>query len=87
MLSLHLVYQDNAGKAVSATQVKDRSLLVQAAKKAISEARDRAKEMRKLNPLIGRFQRQEAERLERLLTTLIPELERASKDHKEIDHA
>jgi len=57
---------------------------VEAAKKAISEARGRAKEMRKLNPLIGRFQHQEAQRLEKFLATLIPELEQASREDKEM---
>ncbi len=38
---------------------------------------DRAKEMRKVNPLLGRFGHRDAKRLERLLTILIPELEEA----------
>lgn len=79
MLSLYIAYQNETGKAISAAKINDRSLLLQAANQAIYDARDRAKALKKINPLIGRFQHKEAERLEKLLTSLIPELEQASR--------
>ena len=96
MISLHIVYQDETGKAISAAKVNDKSLLLRTAERAIYEMQDRAKEMRKLNPLFGRFGHRDAKRLEKLLTTLIPELEQASRkkekcdphnNTKEINHA
>jgi hypothetical protein len=84
MVSLHIVYQGDDGKAISATRVNDRSLLVRAAERAIYEARDRAKTLKKAHPLIGRYQYQEVERLEKFLATLIPELEQASRKNKEM---
>jgi len=75
MLSLHIVYQNDAGKAISAARVSDRLLLIQVAKKAIKEARNRAKSLMKVDSLIGEFQRDEAERLEKFLIILIPEIE------------
>ena len=76
MVALHIVYQDDVGKAISAVKISDRVLLIEAAKKAIKEARERGKSLTKTNPLIGKFQREEAERLEKFLVVLIPELDR-----------
>ena len=79
MVSLNIVYQNDAGKAISAARVSNQLLLIQVAKKAIKEARDRAKSLMKVNPLIGKFQRQEAERLEKFLVVLIPELDQGKR--------
>jgi len=72
-LSLHIVYEGTE-QAVSAVSVKDRRILIEAAKAALCEQTKAAEGMFKNDPFIGELKGQEVQRLESLLTRFLPEL-------------
>jgi hypothetical protein len=73
-VSLHLIYEIQGKPQISAARIKDKKLLVEAARRAIEEAERKAEEMAKIDELLGKLQAEEAERLGKVLTLLIPEV-------------
>ena len=81
MPEVHILVHEG-GRAISAAKVKDRNILKLVAEKAIHEAFDRAKQVQAASPLVGRYQLGEAERLKKMLTALIPEIERKADENE-----
>lgn len=71
---LEIIYRGTTGQALTAATIEDRGLLVAAAKAAVSEAYERAEAIAADDEFVGDLQREEAERLARVLARLIPEL-------------
>lgn len=71
---LEIIYRGTTGQALTAATIEDRGLLVAAAKAAVSEAFERAEAIAADDEFVGDLQREEAERLARILARLIPEL-------------
>jgi len=72
--SLCIVYEGDIGRPLTAATIEDRQLLVEAAKKAIAEAHERAKAVMPVDAFVGKVHREEANRLKKVLGMLIPEL-------------
>ena len=72
--SLHIVYESNAGRPLTAAKVRDQRLLVETAKTAIQEAFERAESVREMDEFLGHVQKEEAERLRKVLEIMVPEL-------------
>ena len=77
-VSLHIIYEGNVGRPLTAAKTHDRELLVQAANPTIQEAFERAELIGVVDEFVGNVRREEAERLQRVLKTMIPELEVSS---------
>ncbi len=73
--TLEIVYRGQIGHPLTAAVVEDRELLVAVAKAAIAEAHEKADAMEEVDEFVASLQLEEAERLERVLTRLIPELQ------------
>lgn len=71
---LEIIYRGTTGQALTAATIEDRRLLVEAAKVAITEAYEKAEAIGEVDEFVGDIQREEAERLEKVLARLIPEL-------------
>jgi len=81
-LTIHLVYKSESplfgmcvGRSLIAAKVNDIDLIKQVAKKAISQAYKDAEIAMPLDDFVGKVKFEEAERLMRVLKTLIPDLE------------
>jgi hypothetical protein len=74
-VSLHIVYEGNTGRPLTAAKVNNRELIKMAGIEAAKEAFDRASLIAESDELLGNMQKWEAERLKRVLQLLIPELE------------
>ena len=73
MLELAIIYRPVDGRPLSlATIERDTGLLQHAAAVAIREARDKVQELSQADPLLGRVQMEEAEKLQRILSALLP---------------
>ncbi len=74
-LSVLLVYQPSGAKPVAVARVDRRSLLLKVAATAIAEAQARAELVKAADLVLGAVEREEAQRIIRVLNLLIPELE------------
>jgi hypothetical protein len=73
-VSLHLIYESEIGRPLTAAKVHDKNLIRQAARTAIKDAFERAKMVADQDTFLGDVQREEAERLQRVLQIMVPEL-------------
>jgi len=73
-VSLHIIYEGDVGRPLTAAKTHHRDLIAQAANAAIQEARERAESIGEVDAFLGEVQREEVERLQRVLRTMIPEL-------------
>lgn len=73
-ISLHIVYESELGKSLTAAKTYNRSLLKQTADTVINEAFEKANLTSESDVFVGEVQKQEAERLRRVLRIMIPEL-------------
>lgn len=69
---LAILYAPEGQKPLSIARVHDRDLLSAAAAKAIGEAEARASELMEDDPTLGSLQREEANKLRRVLGMLLP---------------
>jgi hypothetical protein len=76
-VSLHLIYEGKGGHLLTAAEVHDPDLICLAAKRAIGEAKERAYQTGLIDEFAGSIQKEDAERLEKVLGLLIPELGKA----------
>lgn len=72
MLSLAIIYRSPEGRPLSVATVENRSILADAAAQAIGEAYSKADELAEQDPVLGRIQREEADKLRRVLSALLP---------------
>ena len=73
-VSLHIVYDSTIGRPLTAAKVHDQNLIKETAKAAINDAFERAKMVADQDAFLGDVQREEAERLQRVLKIMVPEL-------------
>jgi hypothetical protein len=73
------------GQPVTLCRVADRQVLVAAARQALFESRVRTGSLACEDPILGRLQADESERLERALERVIPELVDTNEPHR-LDH-
>ena len=73
-VAIHITIEPARGRPVSLARLADADILEQAARTAIAQARDTASRARILDPVLGRFRGEEADRLERYLRLLVPGL-------------
>jgi tRNA uridine 5-carbamoylmethylation protein Kti12 len=73
-ISLHIVYESENGRFLTAAKTHNRKLIQQAAETTIQEASELAEVLRESDQFLANIQREEAERLQRVLKTMIPEL-------------
>ena len=71
---LAILYEPERGRPLTVARVGDRRLLIAVAEAAIAEADDRAQTLGEADEFLGAVQREEAERVRRVLTILVPEL-------------
>jgi len=71
---LAILYEPERGRPLTVARVGDRRLLIAAAEAAIAEAGERARVLGDADEFLGAVQREEAERVRRVLTILVPEL-------------
>jgi len=69
---LAILYAPEGQKPLSIARIYDRSLLSAAAEKAIIEAERTATELMEDDPTLGALQREEANKLRRALSILLP---------------
>jgi hypothetical protein len=69
-----ILYEPERGRPLTVARVSDRRLLVAAAEAAIAEADERALALGDADAFLGAVQREEAERVRRVLAILVPEL-------------
>jgi hypothetical protein len=72
MLSVAIIYRSPDGRPLSVATVENREFLAHAAAEAIGEAYSRAEELTLRDPVLGRIQREEADKLSRVLSVLLP---------------
>jgi hypothetical protein len=77
MLSLAIIYRAPDGRPLSVATVESRSALARAAAEAIGEAYCKADELEQRDPVLGRIQREEANKLKRVLAALVVDHEPA----------
>jgi hypothetical protein len=77
---VHLVYESNFGRPLTAAKITSRKVLLEVARTAIREAYERAEVVGEMDMFVGEVQWEEAARLERVLKKLIPELESSGGD-------
>jgi len=70
---LAILYAPEGQKPLSIARVYDRDLLSTAAARAIREAEARANELMEDDPTLGNLQREEANKLKRVLGMLLPD--------------
>lgn len=73
-ISLHIIYESEIGRSLTAAKIHDRNLIKETAKAAINDAFKRAKMIADQDAFLGDVQTEEAERLQRVLQIMIPEL-------------
>jgi hypothetical protein len=73
-ISLHVVYEGDIGRPLTAAKTQDRELIKLAAKTVIYEAFKRAKKISESDKFLGDVQKEEAERLRKVLGIMIPDL-------------
>lgn len=73
-VSLHLIYESEIGRSLTAAKVHNKKLIMETAKAAINDAFERAKMIADQDPFLGNVQREEAERLQKVLVIMVPEL-------------
>jgi hypothetical protein len=78
-ISIHLVYQSDLGRPLTAVRLDDPDLIIQVAKKAIDDAHKEASAISELDGFVGQVKKEEAIRLERVLKNLVPELDMGGK--------
>src|SRR4051812_48786146 len=71
---LAILYEPERGRPLTVVRIGDRRLLVAAAEAAIAEADARAELLCEADEFLGAVQREEAERVRRVLKMLLPEL-------------
>ena len=81
--ALAILYEPDRGRPLTVARVGDRRLLVAAAEAAIAEADERAQAVGEADEFLGAVQREEAARMRRVLSILVPEL-RASEPRLEV---
>lgn len=74
-IAIHLVYQTDLGRLLTAVRLDDPNLIIQVAKKAIDDAHKEAAAISELDGFVGQVKKEEAIRLERVLKNLLPELD------------
>jgi hypothetical protein len=84
-VSVLLVYEPDGLKPLVVARLDRRSLLVEFAKAAISEAQARAMLVVGADRVLGDLQREEANRLLRVLSRLLPELRQDSAE-RSVEH-
>lgn len=77
-ISLHIVYEPEHGRPLTTAQTGDRELIGLVAKKVVKEAFEKACSVGKVDSFLGKVQKEEAERLQKILCVMVPELEVAS---------
>lgn len=82
-VSLHIVYESRLGKRLTVVTTCDKDLIIEAAKRAIEEAYESADAMFAFDDIVAQAQKEEAERLKRILILLIPELQQGLEINKE----
>jgi len=75
-LMVAILYAPEGQKPLSIARVNDRSLLAMVAQKAIREAEVAASELMADDPTLGTLQLEEANRLRRVLSLLLPTYDR-----------
>ena len=73
-ISLHIVYESDLEKSLTAAKTYNRPLIRQAADTVIDEAFERATLTSESDVFVGEVQKEEAKRLKRVLRIMIPEL-------------
>ena len=73
-VNLYITFEPERGKAVTVARVRDRSLLLDAAERAILEAESDAEALVTEDEILSELQRQDAARLRRALQLIIPEM-------------
>jgi hypothetical protein len=73
-ISLHIVYESKLGKSLTAAKTYNRSLIKQTADTVINEAFEKANFTGEADAFVGELQKEEAERLKKVLRIMIPEL-------------
>jgi hypothetical protein len=76
-ISIHLVYQSDIGRPLTACRVDDPDLVKEVANRAIQRAHREASAVSSLDRFVGEIKEQEATRLENVLRALVPELDAA----------
>ena len=71
---LAILYEPERGRPLTVARVGDRRLLIAVAQAAIAEADERALALGEADEFLGAVQREEAERVRRVLAILVPEL-------------
>lgn len=71
---LAILYEPEHGRPLTVARVGDRRLLIAVAEAAIAEAVERATALTEADAILGAVQREEAERMRRVLTLIVPEL-------------
>ena len=71
---LAIFYEPERGRPLTIARVGNRRLLLAAAEAAIAEADERARALDEADGFLGAVQREEAERMRRVLGILLPEL-------------
>ena len=72
MLSLAIIYRRSPdGRPLSVATIQNRSILAHAAAEAIQEAFAKADELAEKDHVLGQIQREEADKLKRVLSALV----------------
>jgi hypothetical protein len=77
---LGILYAPDGRKPLSIARVYDRDLLSAAAKTALREAETTASELMEENPTLGALQLEEANKLRRVLSLLVPSCSGSLRD-------
>ena len=83
-VALTITYRPASGRRVPIAHVECGDLITAAAEIAIREAYERAEAISSADPLLGRIEIEEAQRLKRTLAMLIPTLQETSRDREEL---
>lgn len=73
-ISIHIVYQSEIGRPLTAARIPDTDLVVQVANRAIERAKREASAVTSIDAFVGQVKMEEAQKLEDVLRTLIPEM-------------
>ena len=73
-VNLLLVYETPGGRPLTVARIDDRTLVTKAATAALTAADARAEHLTEVDRTLGLVQREEANRLRRVLNLLVPEL-------------
>ena len=88
---LAIVYEPERGRPLTVARVADRRLLIAVARAAIAQAEERASAIAQADRFLGTVQHEDAARIRRVLTILLPELcgldPQLERAHPEADDA